>query len=114
MAGDSLICMACGNTKKFYRQSQIKGDGFQTELITGGGVYIKQTEEYWDEVEDMGVIDYECHKCGSDDVREELSEIERLKIQVRHTNKQGKWYRDGLLEKSWHPNLIRKLGAMSI
>jgi len=83
----SLICMKCGNIKRFFITSNVSG--------WGRSEYDGEAEEIGDrldgETTDTDNTEFECRECDGEEIGDYQTDKELLEIQYEHTDKQGKW-----------------------
>ena len=112
-----IICLNCGNTNKFSRIALYKEWSEETQYLNG-----KEKDDYaYDfgpsekvDSELLEYYDYTCEQCKSEKVEESLDEKQVLEIQIEHTDKKGKWHKDGVDEDNQNEEIKKKLFVIMV
>lgn len=106
---ECYLCLDCGNADKFVVDIDITLYGVRQYEMDGLGNRGREVYEDVNDDQENDAFNWECRECESDHVQNYSDEIKRLKVMWEHTNKQGRWYKDGLKEKSRSPTLLKQI-----
>ena len=75
-------CLTCGNTDRFYAETDFQKNGTTSVIITDEGEILEELDYYTDETEyDYNFYDFDlkCERCNSHNVGNENDELEPYK-----------------------------------